>query len=279
MRLIDTHQHLILRSRIGYAWADAIPMLSGRDFTLADYAGLTAGRGVVGTLFMETGVDEADYRAEARLVAGLVGQGGLMGQIASCRPETDEGFEAWLEEAERLPVKGFRRILHVADDGISQSETFRRNVRRIGRRGLTFDICVRADQHPIAEALVAACPDQTLILDHCGNPDVAAGAFAPWAEGIRRLSAYPHLAAKLSGITTNARADQHDAATLQPYVDHLIDCFGTDRIVWGGDWPVVDLGAGLPDWIDLTNRMLSGLSDDERAAIGEGNARRIYRLG
>ena len=85
---------------------------------------------------METGVDDADYQAEARLVAGMVGQSGLLGQVASCRPEEDAGFEAWLDECEGLQVHGFRRILHVMPDELSQTPTFRRNLARIGARGL-----------------------------------------------------------------------------------------------------------------------------------------------
>ncbi|MDO8882007.1 hypothetical protein, partial [Pseudotabrizicola sp.] len=75
MDLIDTHQHLILRDRLGYGWIKGIPALASGDFTIADYTGLTAGKGVIGSLFMETGVDDADYQSEARLIAGLVGTG------------------------------------------------------------------------------------------------------------------------------------------------------------------------------------------------------------
>ena len=278
MQLIDTHLHLILRDHLRYAWADAIPALAGRSFSLADYAALTAGLGVAAALFMETGVDEADWRAEARLVAGLVGQGGLLGQIASCRPETDAGFDDWLDECAGLQVCGLRRILHVVDDGMSQTRTFRANLRRIGARGLPFEMCFLARQLPLAEALARACDDQPLVLDHCGVPDIAAGAFVPWAEAMQRLAALPHVHVKLSGLTAYARPDQHHTAALAPWVAHVLHCFGPGRMLWGGDWPVVETGAGLPRWIGLTRELLAGLSDDERAAIGWRNALRLYRL-
>ena len=278
MRLIDTHQHLILRGQLAYPWSDTIPALAGRDFSPADYAGLTDGQGVVGTVFMETAVDDADYQAEARLIAGMVGQGGMLGQIASCRPETDAGFDPWLEECESLHVVGFRRILHVVPDGMSQSETFRRNLRKIGERGLPFDLCMLARQHDLTLDLLRACDDQVFVLDHCGNPDIAADAFAPWAASLRRIAEFPNVVIKLSGITANARADQVNAADLKPYVDHVLDCFGPDRMLWGGDWPVCDLGSGLPGWISLTHQFLEGLSEGEREAIGTGTARRIYRI-
>lgn len=278
MKLIDTHQHLILPDRLGYAWTTGIPALAGASFTPADYAGLTNGKGVIGTVFMETGVDDADYQTEARLIADLVGQGGMLGQIASCRPEEDAGFDAWLEECEDLHVVGFRRILHVVDEGISQSQTFRKNLKKIGQRGLPFDLCFFARQHGLAEDLLASCPDQVFVLDHCGNPDIASGAFAPWAESLRRLAGFPNLFIKFSGIPTNCAGRPVTADLLQPYFDHMLDCFEPSRILWGGDWPVVNINSTLPDWIDLTRDLCRGLSDAEQDQIGQSIAITVYGL-
>jgi predicted TIM-barrel fold metal-dependent hydrolase len=277
MDLLDTHLHLIYRDRLGYGWTGGIPALATGDFTLADYAALTAGHGIAGALFMEAGVDDADYQTEARIVAGLVGQNGLLGQIASCRPETDAGFDDWLDECQGLKVHGFRRILHVMPDELSQTPTFRRNLAKIGARGWAFDICVLARQLPIALDLAKACPDQPLVLDHCGVPDIAGGGFSDWANGIDAIAALPHVHVKLSGISAYCAPGTATLATLQPWVDHVLAAFGTDRVLWGGDWPVVNLGIGLPDWIALTRDLLGGLSTAEQGQIGQGNARRVYR--
>lgn len=278
MDFIDTHLHLIARDKLGYGWTAGIPALAEGDFTLADYTALTAGRGVVGAVFMETGVDDADYQAEARLVAGMVGEGGLLGQIASCRPEDDTSFEAWLEECDSLHVRGFRRILHVMPDELSQTTTFRRNLARIGARGWAFDVCVLARQLPIALDLAKSCPNQPLVLDHCGVPDIAGNAFEEWAKGMTALAALPHVNVKLSGISAYCAPGTANQSTLQPWVDHVLQAFGPTRVLWGGDWPVVNLGVGLPDWIALTRDLLKGLSPSEQDEIGHGTARRIYRL-
>jgi predicted TIM-barrel fold metal-dependent hydrolase len=278
MDLIDTHQHLIYRDKIGYAWTAGLPALSDGDFTIEDYVALTKGRGVTATVFMETGVDDADYQTEARLVAGLVGSHGMLGQIASCRPEQDAGFEAWLDECTGLRVVGFRRILHEISDDLSQTTTFRRNMAKIGARGLPFDMCFLARQLPIAKALAMACDDQVLVLDHCGVPDIVAGAFDSWAAGITAVAALPHVVCKLSGISAYCAPGTVSAQVLQPWVDHVIASFGPDRILWGGDWPVVNLGPGLPGWIEMTHTMLARLAPAERAAIGTGTARQVYRL-
>jgi predicted TIM-barrel fold metal-dependent hydrolase len=280
MDLIDTHQHLILRDRIGYAWTAEFPILAG-DFTREDYAGLVAGSGVRATIFMETGVDDADYQAEARMVAGMVGTsvGGIMmlGQIAGVRPEWDEGFDAWLEEVRTLPVVGLRRILHVVPDEVSQTGTFRANLRKIGRAGIPFDLNFLSRQLiPIGVPLLKACPDQPFILDHCGVPDVAGGDWEVWKAGIDAIAAFPNVVVKLSGITTYCAPGTASVSLILPYVEHLLEAFGPDRMLWGGDWPVVNLGAGLPEWIRMTGELLAGLSEGERAAIGTGTARRVY---
>ena len=277
MALIDTHLHLIYRDRLGYGWTDGIPALAG-DFTLEDAQALTGDR-VEGVIFMEAGVDEADYKAEARHVHSLMVPGSrLLGQIAACWPETEAGFADWLDECEELGVVGYRRLLHVVDDGMSQGETFRRNIRAIGARGRVYDIVVRADQLHIAADLVRACPDQAYVLDHCGVPDIAGGGLEPWKAGMTALSALPQVACKLSGLTAYCAPGTATRETLRPYIDHVLDVFGPARIVWGSDWPVVDLGAGLPGWLAITQAVLDGLSADEAAAISHANARRIYQL-
>lgn len=278
MDFIDTHLHLIYRDRLGYAWTSGIPSLATGDFTLADYTALTTGRGVAGALFMETGVDDADYMTEARFVADLVGQNGLLGQIVSCRPEEDAGFDAWVEECAGLRVHGFRRMLHVMPDALSQSPTFRRNLAKIGALGYAFDICVLARQLPLALELARACPNQMLVLDHCGVPDIAGGAFADWAKWITALAVLPHVCVKLSGITAYCAPGTANQTTLQPWVDHVLAAFGPGRMLWGGDWPVVNLGTGLPDWITLSRTFLSGLTPSEQAQVGSATARRVYRL-
>ena len=279
MDFIDTHQHLIHRDRLGYGWTADLPALATGDFTVAAYQALTAGAGVAATVFMECGVDDGDWQDEARFVAGLVADPAnrMLGQIASCRPE-DGGIEGWLDECAGLRVVGLRRILHVVPDGMSQSAQFCDSLRAIGRRGLPFDLCFLARQLPIARDLVAACPDQTFVLDHCGVPDIAGGAFAAWAAEIRALAAAPNVVCKLSGITAYCAPGQATEAAVAPYAAHVLDCFGADRVVWGSDWPVVNLGAGLPAWIEISRSLLAGLSEAELHAVAQGTARRVYRL-
>ncbi len=278
--LLDTHQHLVYPDVAGYAWTDGVPVLAGRAFSLDDYHSLADAGSVAGTLFMETGVDDTDYQAEARFVAELARrpESRILGLIASCRPESDEGYDAWLDECDSLGVVGYRRILHVVPDDLSQTTTFRKNVRKIGDRGKVFDICFLARQLPIALELAAACDNTRLVLDHCGVPDIAGGGLDPWRDHMRDLAALPHVNCKLSGIMAYCAPGEANLQTIRPYVDHVLDVFGPERVVWGSDWPVVDMANGLPDWLKVTGAILADLSEDEAVRIAADNARRVYRV-
>lgn len=279
--MIDTHQHLIHRDSLRYLWTEEIGALAHGSFTTRDYARDLGGRAVAGTLFMECAVDEADYREEARLVAQRMASpdSGLLGQIASCRPEADAGFADWLDEGPSLGVVGYRRVLHVVPDAISQNPTLRQNLKALGRRGLPFDLCFFPRQlGELAQDLVRDCDEQVLVLDHCGCPEIGAGQFETWARDIESIARHGHVFCKLSGLTAYCAPGPHDAAILRPWVDHVLACFGPSRLLWGSDWPVVDLGAGLAGWIDITQELLAPLSDGERWQIEEGTARRVYRL-
>ena len=163
-------------------------------------------------------------------------------------------------------------------DEMSQTATFRANLRKIGQRGLPFDLCFLARQLPLAAALAAALPDQTFVLDHCGVPDITGGTFAPWAAAMTDLARRPNLQVKLSGIVACCAPSSANLQTLRPWVDHVINAFTPARIIWGGDWPVVNLGPGLPGWIDMSRSLLAGLSTTEQTAIASENARALYRV-
>jgi len=277
MHLVDTHQHLWDLDRIPCSWCAGLPALN-RSFRLADYRAAAAGTPITKTVFMEADVDDPHQLAEARLVQALADTDPLIGGIvASARPESD-AFPAQLDALLALPkLRGLRRVLHVVPDALSQQAGFRANLRRLPAHGLTFDLCVLARQLPVARELVDACPDVTFILDHCGVPDVKGRNFEPWRTEIRELALRPNLHVKLSGLVAYAAADW-TVADLRPWVEHVIACFGWDRVVWGGDWPVCLLGAPLTRWVAATAELTAGTSADERARLYHRNAERLYRV-
>lgn len=277
--IIDTHLHIIDREALRYPWLADVPALN-HDFSYEDYAGEAKRGGITDTLHMEVDVEPALIEAETDYVAAKARDEAslLRGCIASCRPEAD-GFAAYLERQLANPfIKGFRRILHVMPDELSDSRLFRDNIRRLSATGLPFDLCVLPRQIPRAIELADLAPDVQFVLDHCGVPDIAGGAEHPWAEHIAEIARRPNVVAKISGVVAYAKPDSWQVETLRPWVEHTIKSFGWDRVVWGSDWPVCTLGGGLSTWLAATHALLQGTSADEKARLLSGNARRVWRL-
>lgn len=273
--IFDTHLHLIDRSRLNYPWLAAFPPLD-RDWDFDSYLSTAARVGITDVLHMEVDVAEADMDRETAWIAEMMARPGspLRGAISAARPES-AGFEAWLDRVDRRVVRGVRRVLHVVPDDVSQGDLFRRNLRRLGQAGLPFDICMLQRQLPLAIDLVDACPDTVFVLDHCGVPAIASGAFEDWAASISRIAERPNVNAKLSGISAYGPADW-TLQTLKPYVSHLIDAFSPGRIVWGSDSPVCTLQSTLAEWVATTQALLQDQSPADRASIFSQNARRIW---
>ena len=278
--LIDTHQHLIYRDQASYSWTKDIPPLAEVNFTLENYKELTVNLGVKSTIFMEAGVDDEDYKKETRFVKTLLdnSDNNMTGMIASIRPEENKGFEDWLNETVEMGVIGYRRVLHPMPDDISQSEIFRNNVRKIGDADKTFDICFLPKQLKIAKELAKACDKTSLILNHCGIPSIAANEIDSWRDDIEELSKASNITCKLSGLMAYCAPGTSSYEMIEPYVDHALECFGPKRMVWGSDWPVVDLGKGLVEWIKVTRKILSKLSPDEAEDIANRTAQKIYKV-
>jgi len=278
--ILDTHQHLIYPERYPYSWTAAIPQLAGKAFRYDDYLKAIAGTDVSQTIFMESGVDDPHWREETRFVQELAGTPGslIKGIIASCRPEAGSGFEAYVESVLSPQLVGFRRLLHVEPDELSQSPGFAANVRLLARYGLTFDLCVLARQIPLAGALVGKCPGVQFILDHCGVPDIAAGGLDPWRQYIREIAKHPNVACKISGVLAYCPPGQANLEAVRPYVEHCLEHFGWDRVVWGSDWPVCTTTADLRTWVEVTRRLIASAEERDQGKLLHENAMRIYRV-
>lgn len=278
MQKIDTHLHLLHPDRLTYPWVDDVPPLQGA-FGLEDYKTASEGCGITGAVFMEVDVADGEMAEEVKWVQELADRDGsdILSIIAAARPEADD-FEARLDSVSVPLLRGVRRVLHTQADALSQSRGFRANLRRLSARGLSFDLCVLARQLPLAIELVDACPEVTFILDHCGVPDIAGGVFESWSKSIGQLAERENVVCKISGLPTYCKPGETDTEVLRPWVERVIECFGWDRVVWGGDWPVCTLNGSLKRWVDTLETLLADESEAHRAALYSGNASRVYTI-
>ncbi len=276
--IIDTHLHLIYRERLSYPWLTNVPALDA-DFTYERYAREAHRLGIGAVLHMEVDVAETDIEGETDFVGDLARaeKSLLVGAIASCRPE-QAGFADYLERVRgKGIVRGFRRVLHVVPDDVSEGHLFRENIKRLAGTGLTFDLCVLPHQIAKAIALADLAPDVRFILDHCGVPDIKGGGFDAWEGPLAEIARRPNVTVKLSGLPAYG-AEDWTLEDLKPYFAHVVETFGFDRMVWGSDWPVCTLGGGLSTWMGATQALLSGVSLGDKEKVFSANARRIWRL-
>ena len=274
--LLDTHQHLITPELMPYSWTSDVAPLKNRAFQWEDYRRAIENTGICGSIFMETSPD--DWRAEAPLVFELAAREPLIqGVVANCRPE-DDGFEAYLDEISHPKLVGLRRICHVEPDELSEQTRFRENVRRLGRLDLTFDLCFLSRQLLLATDLARACPDVSFVLDHCGVPDIAAGEFDGWRANIAQIARLPNVNCKISGVMAYCKSGQATTQTVRPYIEHCLERFGWNRVVWGSDWPVCNQTTTLSQWVNTSREIVASASETEQRQLFGDNARRIYRL-
>ena len=186
------------RDQVGYSWANEFPPIDKGNFTLEDYKELTKEFEIKGTIFMETGVDDSDYKKETKFIKSIMDQpnSNMKGLIVSIRPEEENGFDQWLEETIEMNVVGYRRIFHVMPDEFSQNTVLRNNVKKIGSAGKPFDICFLPTQLKIAKEFAKECDQMDLVLNHCGVPPIASGEIYEWGKDIISLSELSNLTCK-----------------------------------------------------------------------------------
>ena len=279
MKIVDAHQHLWDKDLFHYAWLQPLPVLD-RSFRLSDYSEATRGLEIAKTVFVECDVDEAQVVDEALHVLRLANDRSnwIAGVVASGRPERDR-FKQHLDTLAGHPkLKGIRRILHMHPDELGEGKLFIENVARLATYGLSFDLCVLARQLPVAINLASQCPDVAFVLDHCGVPDVKAQALDPWRAHIRELSGLPNVTCKISGLVAYANPTNWQPEDLRPFVDHAIESFGWDRVMFGSDWPVCNLTASYQRWVATLSSLTHAAGEANQKRLFHDNAIRIYRL-
>ena len=279
MRIVDTHQHLWDLDLFRYAWLQQLPGLN-RSFRMNDYLAATNGLAIEKSVHLEADVDEPFMLDETMHLLRLAdcADNPLEGVVACGRPESKE-FKTYVEKIAGHPkLRGVRRVLHTRPDDLGQSETFIENVCSLSGYGLSFDICVLARQLPIAIRLVSQCPDVTFILDHCGVPQVRDKILNPWRSLIREIAKFPNVFCKISGLIAYADPNNWTAEDLRPYVDHAIECFGWDRVMFGSDWPVCTVSASYRQWVDVLLSLTRSAGAANQKKLFHDNAILVYRL-
>lgn len=279
MPIIDTHQHLWDPSRFSYSWMADLPTLN-RAHLIEEYRSASTDLNITGSVYIDTDVDQQDLPSETALIFALADEpsNNILGVVPNARLELENCF-AHLERFWSHPkLKGVRRVLHTQADEIFDNPRFRKHLAELPERGLSFDLCVSSTQLPLALALIERNPRLSIILDHCGGPSILPPVLEPWRAHIRAISQHPNVVCKISGIVASIGAQPWSSETLRPFIEHVIECFGWDRVLWGSDWPVCTLTCSLKTWLETAQAITQSATTEEREQLFWRNATRVYRL-
>ncbi len=278
--ITDTHVHLLDHATFKYSWAAGVPKLN-RDWTLADLTECARPYEIGAIVFAEVDVDMPQHIEEAEWVQSLAAKDKrLKGCIAALPLESGAAVEPEMEQLSKIPVvRGIRRITqYQPDPDYVLMPDFIAGVRLLPRYGLSCDLCIYHNQMPGIINLVRQCPEVSFILDHIGKPGIRDGLIEPWKTHIRELASLPNVMCKLSGVTTEADHANWTREQLRPYIDHAINCFGIDRLMYGGDWPVAELAGTYTSWIEVLDWATEGCTREEKLKLFRDNGIRAYRL-
>lgn len=273
---VDAHVHLWDRSLDPQDWIDAETMAPiARDFDASDLSAMLASTGLDRAVVVQSSnsLEESIRLAglASPVVAGLVAWVDLAAEVG---PQLDR-----IRENTSVPVVGVRHLAHIdPDPQWLTREDVGAGLTVLERENLCFDLVVREWQLPQAIHLATRHSGLRLVLDHLGGPPEPGQDRSGWASRLRDLARRPNVVAKVSGLTSGLAPGSWRAADLAASVTVALESFGPERLLYGSDWPLVELGGGAVSWKSAVEALLGGLSAAERTRVFGGNAADVYSL-
>ncbi|WFE44070.1 amidohydrolase family protein [Verrucosispora sp. WMMD1129] len=279
--IVDAHHHLWVRARHPQPWIDPVTMATiDADFELADLAPLARAAGVTSTVVVQSIASARETVDLLRIAADDVLVGGVVGWVDLTADDVADRLDRLRAAPGGQRLVGIRHLVQSeTDPAYLDRPDVRRGIAAVGAAGLVFDLLVRQHQLPMAARLAHDLPEVRFVLDHLGKPALGTQEFDDWKRDLRALAKAANTTAKVSGLTTEVPRSPWSTADLRPAVDHALDVFGPQRLMFGSDWPVCLLASSYPRWIEAVTELLGDLGPTDRAAFWEGTARRSYRLG
>jgi L-fuconolactonase len=275
---IDAHQHYWSLAHQDYGWLQDTPALHAihRDFSPADLAPLLERSRIDGTVLVQAAPSEAEtWRLLALAAQPASRVRAVVGWTDLAAADAPQRIRRLAQEP---LLKGLRPMLQdLADPNWILGAQLRPAIETMIELDLGLDLLIKPHQLDAALAFALQHPSLRMVIDHAAKPGIADRAVEPWATQIARFAEETQVRCKLSGLATEAGPDW-DADALRPYVDHLLACFGPSRLMWGSDWPVLELAAGYLQWEAVSRELLKALPPSEQEQVWGTNAAAFYGI-
>jgi len=262
---IDSHHHIWDLSVRDQEWitGDAMQPIH-RNFSIADLEDASTSSRIDKSILVQTVTDYAETPELLAIAQSEQLVGAVVGWLKIDAPNAIEHLHKYLDLPGAEYLKGIRDIAqdHPDSNYLAKPETIS-NVRKLGELGITYDLLTKIPELPAAIELVRACPDVQFVMDHISKPRIAKQEVEPWKTLMSELATFPNVLCKVSGLVTEANWKDWEVKDFKPYVDHVIEIFTPQRLMFGSDWPVANLGGTYAEIVELAEALTSGFSQSE----------------
>ena len=274
---LDAHQHFWRYDAAAYPWIGRDMGCLRQDFQPDDLRPLLDAAGLDGCIAVQARACASETDQLLNLAKRYPWIRAVVGWVDLCASDLEASLERW---AQAPVLRGFRHQLQDESSpaGFMQKPEFQRGLATLQRRGLVYEVLVKARDLGAVTELCQQHDQHHLVLDHLGKPDVQANDLTTWTRQLAALAALPHVSCKLSGLITEAHWQHWNSAQLTPYLHTALELFGPERLMFGSDWPVCLLASEYADTCSLVDSALHRLSTSQQAAIRGGNACAIYGI-
>lgn len=270
---IDAHQHFWHIARGDYSWLTPALGAIYRDFNPEDLAPHLAAHGIAATILVQA----APTHAETAFLLDLADKTAFVAGVVGWTEFAAPGADATIARLAADPLLvGLRPMVQDMDDDdwLMRAELAPAFDAMIAHQ-LVFDALLKPRHLRRLIAVLERYPKLRVVVDHAAKPAIGSGADAAWRRDIAAVARFSNVACKLSGLVTEAPSNW-TVDDLRPYAEHLVTCFGAERLIWGSDWPVVNLAADYRRWISTAEQLMAGLDASAQSLVFGGNAVGMY---
>ena len=272
--IIDSHVHFWKYTKKRDVWMDDMKILK-QDY-LPEHLSLTLKRNEVdGVIAVQADQSEVETRFLVELSKTHPIIKGVVGWIDLRAANLEEKLA---EFSQYSIIKGYRHIVQGEPEDFLLREDFQRGVSALKPYNYTYDILIYPRQLKAAANFVGKFPDQKLIIDHCAKPDIKNKKIDEWKTGMEEIARHPNVYCKLSGLFTEAAWKEWSPSDFYPYLDIVFKAFGTDRLIFGSDWPVILVSGIYVQWKSLIEKYMENFPEEEKQKVFGENAVRFYEL-
>jgi len=274
--VIDSHQHFWKYEPKKHSWIDNKMKVIRKDFMPSDLQNIYTKNNIDGCVAVQADqtLEETDFLLDLSskndFIKGVVGW-------ADLRAENIDDVLKHYSQFEKL--KGFRHVVQgEADHNFLLRPDFIRGISALEKYNFTYDILVFPHQLGSVLEFVKRFPNQKFVIDHIAKPYIKDDFFDGWATLMTEIAKHKNVCCKVSGMITEADYNTWTQAQLQPYLELVFEAFGTDRMMFGSDWPVCLVAGNYQQVKIIITNFISKFSEVEQQAIMGENAIKFYNL-